>query len=116
MDGVIRPVGDPLWQRWSPPAGHRCRCTLRQIGRRETREIQRRLEGLAFVSNPANSANMMANAVKFGAMRMVKDASAGLLNAVWPKLSQLRDEKAWIELCMNAGIDRLDNKPYPELP
>lgn len=85
------------------------------MGRRETREIQRRLEGLAFVSNPANSENMLANAVKFGALRMVKDASAGLMNAVWPKLSKLRDEKAWVELCMNAGLDRLDNKPYPEL-
>ncbi len=85
------------------------------MGRRETREIQRRLEGLAFVSNPANRENMLTKAVKFGAIRMAKDAYAGLIGTVWPKLSQLRDEKAWIEMYMNAGIDRLDNKPYPEL-
>jgi SPP1 gp7 family putative phage head morphogenesis protein len=27
MDGHIAPIDDPIWQRWSPPAGHRCRCT-----------------------------------------------------------------------------------------
>jgi uncharacterized protein with gpF-like domain len=39
MDGVIRPVRDPLWKRWTPPCGHRCRCTLRQVS---AREAQRR--------------------------------------------------------------------------
>ncbi|MFN4003332.1 MAG: phage minor head protein [Hylemonella sp.] len=39
MDGVIRPVNDPLWKRWTPPCGHRCRCTLRQVS---AREAQRR--------------------------------------------------------------------------
>jgi SPP1 gp7 family putative phage head morphogenesis protein len=24
MDGVIRPVDDPIWKRWTPPVGHRC--------------------------------------------------------------------------------------------
>lgn len=27
MDGHIAPVDDPIWKRWSPPAGHRCRCS-----------------------------------------------------------------------------------------
>jgi SPP1 gp7 family putative phage head morphogenesis protein len=27
MDGHIAPIDDPIWQKWSPPAGHRCRCT-----------------------------------------------------------------------------------------
>lgn len=27
MDGYIAPIDDPIWQRWSPPAGHQCRCT-----------------------------------------------------------------------------------------
>jgi SPP1 gp7 family putative phage head morphogenesis protein len=27
MDGFIAPVGDGIWKRWSPPAGHNCRCT-----------------------------------------------------------------------------------------
>lgn len=39
MDGVIRPVDDPIWKRWTPPCGHRCRCTLRQVS---AREAQRR--------------------------------------------------------------------------
>lgn len=39
MDGVIRPVGDPVWKRWTPPCGQRCRCTLRQAS---AREAQRR--------------------------------------------------------------------------
>ncbi|MCX8016471.1 MAG: phage head morphogenesis protein [Rhodocyclaceae bacterium] len=37
MDGVIRPVNDPIWRRWSPPCGHRCRCTLRQVSAAEAR-------------------------------------------------------------------------------
>jgi len=24
MDGHIAPIDDPIWRRWSPPAGHRC--------------------------------------------------------------------------------------------
>lgn len=31
LDGVIRPVGDPFWQTHTPPLGHRCRCSLRQL-------------------------------------------------------------------------------------
>lgn len=27
MDGFIAPVEDPIWKRWTPPAGHNCRCT-----------------------------------------------------------------------------------------
>lgn len=27
MDGHVAPIGDPIWQRWNAPAGHRCRCT-----------------------------------------------------------------------------------------
>ncbi len=26
MDGFIAPIDDPIWQKWSPPAGFRCRC------------------------------------------------------------------------------------------
>ena len=27
MDGHIAPIDDPIWRRWSVPAGHRCRCS-----------------------------------------------------------------------------------------
>ena len=27
MDGYIAPIDDAIWTRWSPPAGHNCRCT-----------------------------------------------------------------------------------------
>ena len=27
MDGHIAHIDDPVWQVWSPPAGHNCRCT-----------------------------------------------------------------------------------------
>lgn len=27
MDGFIAPMDDGIWKRWSPPAGHNCRCT-----------------------------------------------------------------------------------------
>lgn len=28
MHGVIRPIDDPIWQEWTPPAGFGCRCYL----------------------------------------------------------------------------------------
>jgi len=28
MDGVIRPVTDPIWEAWTPPNGYNCRCTI----------------------------------------------------------------------------------------
>jgi SPP1 gp7 family putative phage head morphogenesis protein len=28
MDGFIAPVGHPVWQRWYPPCGHNCRCSV----------------------------------------------------------------------------------------
>ena len=27
MDNHIAPIDDPIWKRWTPPAGHNCRCT-----------------------------------------------------------------------------------------
>jgi SPP1 gp7 family putative phage head morphogenesis protein len=50
MDGVIRPVDDPIWKRWTPPCGHRCRCSLRSVS---AREAQRR--GGATQSIPAEA-------------------------------------------------------------
>lgn len=26
MDGFVAPIDDPIWRRWSAPAGYRCRC------------------------------------------------------------------------------------------
>jgi len=31
MHGVIRPVDDPVWDRWYPPCGFRCRCIARGV-------------------------------------------------------------------------------------
>lgn len=28
MSGYIAPVGDPIWNLWSPPCGYNCRCSL----------------------------------------------------------------------------------------
>jgi len=33
LDGVIKPVDDAFWKTASPPLGHRCRCTLKQLSR-----------------------------------------------------------------------------------
>jgi len=38
LDGVIKPVGDAWWKTHSPPLGHRCRCSIRQISRKEAQE------------------------------------------------------------------------------
>ena len=31
MDNYIAPVDDPVWNRWYPPNGHRCRCGVRSL-------------------------------------------------------------------------------------
>ena len=28
MDGLIAPADDPIWNRWYPPNGYRCRCRI----------------------------------------------------------------------------------------
>lgn len=33
--GTIRPASDPWWRTHFPPNGHRCRCRVRQLSRRE---------------------------------------------------------------------------------
>lgn len=35
MDGYIAPVDDPVWQRWQPPAGFRCRCSTVAISEKQ---------------------------------------------------------------------------------
>ncbi len=37
MDGVIRPVNDPIWRTRSPSWGHRCRCRLLSVSADEAR-------------------------------------------------------------------------------
>lgn len=33
MHGTIAPVDHPIWNRWYPPCGYRCRCVVRQMTR-----------------------------------------------------------------------------------
>lgn len=28
MSGHVAPIGDSIWQKWTPPCGYRCRCTV----------------------------------------------------------------------------------------
>lgn len=30
LNGIVRPIRDPFWQRYYPPIDYRCRCTIRQ--------------------------------------------------------------------------------------
>lgn len=38
MDGHIAPIDDPIWQEWTPPAGHNCRCTRISLTQRQAEE------------------------------------------------------------------------------
>ena len=40
MDGHIARVGDPVWQRWSPPCGFNCRCTLISLSPSQAEEMR----------------------------------------------------------------------------
>ena len=47
MDGYIAPIDDPIWDRWSPPAGFGCRCT-----RISLTEAQAKARGLGRQARP----------------------------------------------------------------
>lgn len=52
MDNYIAPIDDPIWQRWSPPAGHRCRC--KRISLTETQAKQRQtIDKARIAENPS---------------------------------------------------------------
>ena len=35
MDGHVAPVDSPIWRRWYPPNGHRCRCSVNPLTREQ---------------------------------------------------------------------------------
>lgn len=39
MDNRVYPIDDPVWDDWTPPCGHRCRCSTRSVS---DRQIERR--------------------------------------------------------------------------
>ena len=61
MNGVIRPVDDPVWQIWWPPNGYNCRCSIRIITKDEaerrgiipTPELPNTMPDDGFVSGPS---------------------------------------------------------------
>jgi SPP1 gp7 family putative phage head morphogenesis protein len=39
LDGIIKPVNDPFWNKWLPPLDYNCRCTVRQLAEGEITAI-----------------------------------------------------------------------------
>lgn len=39
MQGRIYPADSPVWERWFPPAGFRCRCSVESLTRDEARDL-----------------------------------------------------------------------------
>lgn len=40
MDGVTLPADDPLWDKWWPPNGYNCRCTIVPIAKKKAKGLQ----------------------------------------------------------------------------
>lgn len=49
---VCLPVDDPWWDRWAPPCGWGCRCTLQSLSDRDVARLQREGEPLVFSAPP----------------------------------------------------------------
>lgn len=57
MDGLIRPVDDPIWLRISPPNGHRCRCRLVSLSADQAQARSRDGRGLNLPITPEMQAD-----------------------------------------------------------
>ncbi len=51
---LVLPVDHPYWDRWAPPCGWNCRCTLQQLSQRDVERLQKEGERLSF-SPPADT-------------------------------------------------------------
>ena len=38
MDGRVFPADSPVWDKWFPPNGFKCRCTVRTLSRRQVEQ------------------------------------------------------------------------------
>jgi SPP1 gp7 family putative phage head morphogenesis protein len=46
MNGVIRPIDDPIWEKWTPPAGFACRCTTLSLNAEQAKTYSQGEKGL----------------------------------------------------------------------
>ena len=67
MDGKVFPANDPIWDRWWPPNGFRCRCTTRLMS-----EAEVKARGLA-VDSGANWDGQMVDVGNGGMQALMPD-------------------------------------------
>lgn len=94
LDGVIKPVDDAFWKTASPPLGHRCRCTLKQLSR-----AQAMAKGGVTQNIPAEGG---ADA---GWGHKPNDGFRGVLNSIENRLGKCR-----VNMAVSLGKSR-DNSP-----
>lgn len=62
MHGHVAPVGDPVWEKWTPPCGYRCRCTVISLtesqGKQRRDEDRKRLEKDTGLANARQRAKL----------------------------------------------------------
>lgn len=51
MSGHTAPIDDPVWKRWTPPCGYRCRCTVISLSKAQG-EARRNKDNQALLNNP----------------------------------------------------------------
>ncbi|MBF0219965.1 MAG: hypothetical protein HQL49_10640 [Gammaproteobacteria bacterium] len=42
MDGMAAPIDDPIWQRWYPTNGYRCRCSVISLSENRADKYRKR--------------------------------------------------------------------------
>ncbi|MBP0439444.1 phage minor head protein [Tianweitania sediminis] len=57
---LVLPVDHPYWDRWAPPCGWNCRCTLQSLSQRDIDRLQREGEALTF-DPPADTMRSFVN-------------------------------------------------------
>lgn len=68
---LVLPVDHPYWDRWAPPCGWNCRCTLQSLSAREVEQLQAEGEAL-FFEPPADTMRSWVNK-RTGEVRDIPD-------------------------------------------
>jgi SPP1 gp7 family putative phage head morphogenesis protein len=62
LDGVVKHIDDPFWDKWFPPNGWNCRCDVTQTNvEEETKDVATPEQDKFFANNPGKSGVVFSN-------------------------------------------------------
>lgn len=108
MHGVIRPVDDPLWDRWFAPAGFRCRCVCSAITEGQMRRLGGVTEALPNVEPDPGWGYNTGKMAMLGALRAADTGNGDRIDGTPPVdtgAAIVRGSRRW--LAVNAVVGAL---------